>query len=131
MPSSGAFPQDLKEFIASCFDSVGAIEVLLLLRADRARRWTAAEVSRELRSNLIHNERQLERLRDLGLLEVHEEDDARSYSFAPRSARMESLVNEMAVQFAVRRVTVINIIYESKLSDKIQVFSDAFKLRKD
>ncbi|HRO67975.1 MAG TPA: hypothetical protein PL182_10460 [Pseudobdellovibrionaceae bacterium] len=131
MPGTGAFPPDLKEFIASCFDSVGAIEVLLLLRADRSRKWAAEEVSRELRSNLTHVERQLERLRELGLLEVHDEGENRSYSFGPSSARSESLVNEMAVQFAVRRVTVINIIYESKLSDKIQVFSDAFKLRKD
>ena len=131
MPGSGAFPADLRDFIASCFDSVGAIEVLLLLRSDRSRKWTAEEVSRELRSNLTHNERQLERLRELGLLEVEDEGPPRAYVFGPRSAKMESLVNEMAVQFAVRRVTVINIIYESKLSDKIQVFSDAFKLRKD
>lgn len=125
------FPPDLRAFVQRCFDSVATLEILLLLRAERHRSWTAAEASREMRGNETHAKTQLARLRELGLLEISGPATNPQYEFRPASMTLENLVNELAVQYAAKRVSLISLIYEAKTPEPLRAFSDSFKLRKD
>lgn len=121
-------PEELKEFVRDFIDSISSLEVLLLLRQRGPQSLSAAEVSRELRSNVAHTSSQLERLRGLSLAQKDAED---RYVFAPADARAAALVEALSVHYASHRVSLIGLIYTPSTKHEIKQFSDAFKLRKD
>ena len=131
MPHSHEIPEELKNFIISHFDSVGTIEVLLLLKNRPEGLWTVESVSQELRSNVSLIERQLQFLSDSALLSKEERGGKVFFQYAPREAELGQMIDALAIQFTTRRVSVINLLYEAKSVDPIQKFSAAFKVRKD
>lgn len=129
MPKSESIPANLKAFISRTIDSVGCLEVLLLLRGSPQTEWTDEMVSRELRSNPNFARMQLHKLHGHGLVSVRLENQNETYIYAPSSPEVAATVDELAAQYHSHRVTLIGLIYER--NDSIQLFSDAFKLRKD
>ncbi|MBX2987130.1 MAG: helix-turn-helix transcriptional regulator [Bdellovibrionaceae bacterium] len=119
----------MKRFISRYIDSVGRLEVLLLLRSREDRPWSAEEVSRELRSNPTIATHHLEALASFGLLQA--EGAGASYSYAPKTPSLRETVGELASQYSSRRVTIIGFIYESPVDPSIRSFADAFKIRKE
>lgn len=121
--------QDVRALIADQIDSVVQLEVLLLLHADPARSWQAADIARELRIEVNSAGDQLDLLCARGLLQS---DDAspRNYRYGPRTPALERAVPALARAYAERRVTVINLIY-SKPADALRSFADAFRIRKE
>jgi hypothetical protein len=53
-----------------------------------------------------------------------------AYGYAPRSAELDAAVQGLAREYALRRVTVIGLIFSNPV-DKIRSFADAFRIRKD
>lgn len=100
-------PDDVERFISDHIESVEAVNVLLLLFAQPARRWTAELVSRESRTNEWSAELHLESLSAHGLL--------RALPGTPRAYQAESthsgVVGSLARLFIERRVAVISFIY--------------------
>jgi hypothetical protein len=111
--------------VARHIESVGQLEVLLLLRAAGEKEWTAAEVARALVLQLDAAVGWLEDLAGRGLATEEE----RRYRYGPPSDEVGRAIDELAESYAKYRVTVIGLIF-SKPSERITVFSDAFRIRR-
>lgn len=105
--------------------SVAQLEVLLLLHRQRESSWTAAEVAEELRIDDAWAASQLEELVAGGFLKR----DDQGFRYAPRE-ELAAGVAELEAAYRDRRVSLITLIF-SKPVDKVRLFADAFRLRKD
>ena len=121
-------PDHVRRFVAANIDSVGMLEILLLVRDHRDRGWTAADVARELRSSSDAASDRLAGLRQRGLL-VEDAGGTRSFQYAPAGQHLERAVDDLASCYATRRVGVISLIY-SKPSDRVFTVGDAFRIRR-
>ena len=122
-------PNHVRAFVTEHVDSVLQLELLLLLRSDAGRRWSAAELAQELRIDAAWAAGQLDELCRHGLLHC-EPADRPTYRFAPKSPDLDRTVADLAEAYAHRRVTVIGLIF-SKPIEKLRTFADAFRIRKD
>jgi predicted ArsR family transcriptional regulator len=123
------FPDDVRQFLAEHISSVAQLEVLLLLRGDRQRQWTAEEVGKALYTTPEMVTGQLEELRARGLVTTSGGSEVR-YVYRPASADLEARADRLEQTYRERRVAVITAIYSQPL-DKVRTFADAFRLRKD
>jgi hypothetical protein len=122
---AGGIPDRVAQFIARHIDSVEQLEVLLLLRGDPGRAWTADELGATLRSV---PDSVLLRLRDLhahGLVEP----DGETWRFSP--AADGTLVGDVEDCWKARRAALIALIFAEPGDDPARDFADAFRLRKD
>lgn len=110
--SSHGIPPEVQEFIFEYIDSIDQLDVMLLLRAQRDRAWTAQEVSAELRTNPGSAAHRLASLAALGLLQV-ENASPPSYRYSPATPQLERVVSELAEVCRVRRHKVYELIFSS------------------
>jgi hypothetical protein len=120
----------LQQFIIKYISSVDQLEILLLLRQDSAREWTAAETARSLFTQPEAVEARMAELAAQGLLAQKKTGDLIKYQYSPRSAELDRLVTDLAHDYPKYRVSIINLIF-SKPIDKIRTFADAFRFTKD
>ncbi len=118
-------PAEVKRFIAAEIESVGQLEVLLLLRGVADKSWTAEEVARALVMQAPSVEIWLDRMARRGLVES---TDA-TYRFAPPTADVERTIDRLAESYAKYRVAVIGVIF-SRPSEGVTRFSEAFRIRR-
>jgi hypothetical protein len=129
-PILSDLPDDVRRFIAGNISSVAQLEVLLLLRAEREREWTADEVSRALYAAEGGMAGQLHDLVSKGLAYLTQAPDAR-FRYRPNADDpLDDVVARLANLYKERRVAVISLIYSEPV-DKARSFADAFRLRKD
>lgn len=121
--------EEVRRFISEYIDSVELLEVLLLLRRDPTREWSAETVSREIRSNPTSVTTRLNNLRSRGLLSVREAP-APLYRYQPKTGELDLAIKGLAEAYAERQARVIDLIF-SKPIDILRHFSDAFKFKKD
>ena len=127
---AGDFSIEVQQFIERYIDSLAKLEMLLLLRADPSRQWDACDIAKALYYSARDVcEDQLASLARAGLLTCTAPPDKR-YRHGPASAELERLVGDLAEMYKERRVAVITQIY-SKPVNQIEVFADAFRLRKE
>ena len=124
MQESG-LPAPVKRFIAGHIDSVGQLEVLLLLRAAADKEWTPPEVARALVTNLDSAAGFLRRLDADGLLSRTGD----RFRYSPADEEVERAVDGVAESYANYRVAVIGLIF-SKPGDHVRDFPEAFRLRR-
>jgi predicted transcriptional regulator of viral defense system len=120
---SNGITDGVERFVRAHIHSVEQLEVLLHLRAQAARAFTADELARELRIHAASAQDRLEDLKGRGLLASPE---GGAYRYQPPPA-LAGDVDALARTYAERRVSVINLIF-SKPSEGISTFADAFKL---
>ena len=124
----GEFPDHVRIFIEENINSVEQLEVLLLLRQDRQKQWTADSVSQALYTPAAAAAK---RLADLVARQIAVTDESlQNYSYQPSSTELGKIVDDLATVYRDRRVAVISLIY-SKPSDHVKAFADAFKFRQD
>ena len=116
---------DVLAFITDSIGSVWALELLLLLKRDAGRGWTAEALVRELRSSPVVIAETLKQLQDAGLVM---QDDARTSRYHAASPRLDDFASEIAKLYAIKPMTVIRAIVDVR-TDKLRAFSDAFKLK--
>jgi predicted ArsR family transcriptional regulator len=121
------FPPRVQRFLQMHIDSVEKLEVLLLLRAQSSRTWTARAVALQLRIAEPSAQGRLEDLCERGLLACEQKDQFR---YAPLSSTDAQAVDELAATYAQRRVSVITFIFSQPM-DRIRSFANAFRLKKD
>ncbi|HTY65807.1 MAG TPA: hypothetical protein VMH36_04095 [Alphaproteobacteria bacterium] len=114
----------LKAFIHASVKSILALELLMFLRANEGRSWTVAGLVRELRASEPIVRANLGLFQAAGLTR---DEGGGWVRFAPASAELSALVNEIAEVYATRPVEVSEEIYA--VDRAIQHFSDAFRLK--
>lgn len=124
--SETGVPAPVEQFIVGHIESVAQLEILLLLRAAGDKLWTAEEVSRALVTQSPDTAATW--LGDLVQRGLAREEDG-SYRYAP-PAELERTLDSLAEAYARYRVSVIGLIF-AKPSERITLFSDAFKIRRD
>ena len=124
VPESGV-PAPVRRFIAGHIESVGQLEVLLLLRAAADKEWTTDEVARAVVTQHASAEGWLEQLRADELITLA----AERYRYSPPNADVERAIDELAESYAKYRVAVIGLIF-SKPSEHVRDFPEAFRLRR-
>jgi DNA-binding HxlR family transcriptional regulator len=117
--------EDVLNFAASSIASIWALELLVLVRQDR-RAWTSAELMRQLRGSDVIIAQGLQRLQNAGLIT---EDSGRSV-YKPSSPEIDALASELENLYRLKPVTVISAIANAP-QRKLQILSDAFRLKKD
>lgn len=120
------FPKEIHDFVVRHFDSVEAIEIMILLQRSANTFWGVAAVSQRLGIPEEVVARKLAVLKQNGLLLAAEQSTA--YRFAPADSEDVRLANDLANLYNDRRIGVINIVYSVNLQ-KLRAFSNAFKLK--
>ena len=115
---------EIGQFIRTYVPSVWALELLLLLRADPARRWSPAELLKELRASTNLVNENLARFYAQGLAL---QDDA-GWHFAPANPHLEALAAELAALYRERPMHTIGLIARP---DPLRALADAFRIKRD
>lgn len=121
MPTSG---QDLLGFIRERVRSVWALEMLLVMRSAEPRAWSAANLTAELRASVSLVQANLILLERAGLLARDEGD---LYRYAPSTARLRQLCDQLESAYRERPVWVVNVI--AAPSDRLRALADAFRFK--
>jgi hypothetical protein len=129
MTPPSPFPSSVRAFVAEHIGSVGELELLLLLRDDPAREWTASEAAARLHHVPDWVAARLEELVGQGLAAVRLAGTRGVYRFAPASTALEGSVDAVAEAFRARRTAMISLIYARPGGPGH--LSDAFRLRDD
>ncbi|MGE0027662.1 MAG: hypothetical protein AB7O78_00035 [Thermoleophilia bacterium] len=124
--ASAAFPPALRAFVAEHISSVGELELLLLLRGDPHRAWTAREAASRLHHVPDWVADRLERLVRARMV-IRLAGDHVAYRFGPADAALERSVEAVAEAFRARRASMISLIYARP--EGAARLSDAFRLR--
>jgi hypothetical protein len=122
----------VKAFVHKYIQSVEHLEVLLLLYRAPEKTWTAQSVARELRADGSSIKNRLSDHTKAGLLDELQNEGSAEYFYRFRSydPDVNEIVSQLGAAYRERRFRIIDAIF-SKPNDKLRLFADAFKYRKD
>lgn len=115
----------LRRFLQTTLGSVWALELMLALQRHE-RGWSAAALTAELRASLPLVTDLLERFQQAGL--VAQQDG--QWSWRPARPELADLARAAAEAYEQTPQQVIKLIFSAP-NDRVRLFADAFKLRKD
>ena len=119
----------VKKFISNHIHSIVELDVLLLLYNHSEKDWSAEDVNQELRLSSIGAAQLLVQLCSQGLISRSGVDPI-LYKYNPKNNDLDSTVRDLFKVYETHKQTIISFIY-SKPSSNVQLFADAFKLKKD
>lgn len=125
--SNDQIPENIRQFIFACIDSVEQLEVLAMLHDQPEKDWTYLALSQELRSTENSVEK---RVRDLVDRRVIQPIAADSFRFNPRSDEIRQVVHDLVGVYRLRPYRVMELIF-SKPVNAMQSFADAFRFKKE
>jgi hypothetical protein len=131
--SANYIADDVRRFIHEKINSVEQLEVLLLLRCEPRKEWSAMDVSRHLFTVAASASLRLEDLHTQGLLalcDAKDETGKALYRYEPRDMRADETVAKLDNLYRERKDAVIQLIF-SRPPDRIQTFSDAFRIKRE
>ena len=120
------FSTDVKEFIGKNIHSVAQLEILLILRSEPQRYWTADEISQKLYLQLQMTVQLLCEIVQRGLA-IRTDN---GYLYQPANDAVRNAIDSLARIYHERPVAVIAEIF-SNPKDSLRAFSDAFRLRRE
>jgi hypothetical protein len=120
-------PPGVDRFLRGSLRSVWELELLLLLRRQRARLWMADELVRDLRASVLIVADSLDTLQKAGLVSRNADDQ---YQYWPTTPELDHLVDDVAAAYGTSPVAVTEAILSSP-SSSVRTFADAFKIKKD
>jgi hypothetical protein len=121
---------ELLDLIAHAIDSLEVVEVLLVLRRAPERAWSVTNVAHELRLATEKAAAALAAHHAAQLLTVERgERGERAYRYAPATASLRDVVDQLAIAYDTRPVTLVKALYD-RPPRAVQSFADAFRLRK-
>jgi hypothetical protein len=125
--SRDQIPEDIRQFIFACIDSVEQIEVLALLHDHPEKEWSNLSMSQELRSTEGSVEKRL-----LGLSErrVILPISTPTFHYEPQSEEIRQTVTELMGIYRLRPYRVMELIF-TKPVNAMQSFADAFRFKKE
>ncbi|MEO5728861.1 MAG: hypothetical protein ABI134_11560 [Byssovorax sp.] len=136
--------ESLRLFITTHINSIEELEVLVLLRATEEREWSAAQISRELGASVPWIQERLADLASRGFLSIQEAGSEPLYRYAPSTRESRAQVEDLALTYKQRRLSVINLVYSKpdsprpdsprpasvKPASDVLSFSNAFRITK-
>ncbi|MGE0763370.1 MAG: hypothetical protein AB7N80_08830 [Bdellovibrionales bacterium] len=117
-------PERVRNFIYEYVDSVELLEILLLTHADPSKKWTAAEISQQLRSNINSVQKRLQTLQHNRLI-LATGDAGSSYQYNTKS-QAHMAIEDLDQTYKIQRHRVLELIF-SPLK-KAKDFSDSFRI---
>jgi predicted transcriptional regulator len=123
-------PKSVQQFIVKFIHSISELEVLLLLRDRASQHLTAEDIGKALLMHRPAIEPRLESLRASNLITVQESAGIRYYQYAPQTSDLKQATEEVAQWYSTHPVAITTLIF-SKPIDKMRVFADSFRLRKE
>lgn len=127
MVPGSRLPRDVSIFLREHLQSITQLDLLLLLHAAPGRRFTATEVSRELRVPERMATGQMLDLSRSGVLTAEDTEPPR-WSFDPAGPHA-GVVSALADVVSKRKRAVHDLILSEPSTD-VHLFSDAFRLRR-
>lgn len=128
-------PPDVQILLRDHIESYEQLELLLLMRADRATTWTEEALSARLHlaSSLVGAA--LERLKAAGFLEEHRHGSERRYAYLGQSDTLEATINRLAAAYREYPIPIIKLMSANAIerlrTSALRTFADAFILKKD
>jgi hypothetical protein len=114
---------ELPSFIRLHFQSVWALEIMLLLRREPCRWWPVDDIVADLRASRMLVLANLERFERGGLVIP---DHQQKYRFSPATPAAVELCDALAAAYRERPVATINLIAAPE--ERLQQLADAFRL---
>jgi len=115
MTAAGPPSAAARRLIAETIRSVGALDLLLMLRNDPDRWWTARELSDALRCPTGWAERELEHLREGNLLASAAAGDGEvAYAFRSAGPRLAEAVDALTAAYATNTREVVRLIFAAR-----------------
>ena len=122
-----AVSESLRNFLQQRLSSLEQIEIVLLLRSEPGRSWTAPDVAAQLGSAPEAAAMRLFLLASSGLI-VFEPAGLPRYRYEAGDPAIDSFLEELAEAYENDRAAVSAVI--SGPPDPVKSFADAFKLKK-
>lgn len=117
----------LEQFLRGRLPSWEQVDIVLLLRGDKSRRWTAPEVARELGTPPESTAMRLFLLASNGLV-LFDGGGTPSYRYADLSEH-ETLIDELA-RAKADNAAALRAIVGGAAPDPLRSFSDAFRMKR-
>ena len=119
---------ELHAFIRACVRSVWALELLVLLRREPGKPWTAEALVHEMRASTAVVSDALAAFEAIGLVRRGEEPAI--WTYAPAAPALDQLADQLEAVYRQRPTAVVKTIL-SLPNDKLQSFADAFRFKGD
>jgi hypothetical protein len=120
---------DLQRILSVAVESVERLEILLLLRRDQPKTFTAKTLRAQLSITAASLDTHLAILCGRGFLGVTIGNDL-VYTYRPISAKIDQQVAEIAALWTTRRADVEAVFRERGEHDPVQIFADAFRFKR-
>ncbi len=124
--SDTPIPEPVATFVRSSITSVWALEILLFLKTHDGSGWSVDQLVRELRASKLLMADLVLSLHRSGLVEQIGD----TYRYRPSTEELARLVDEVERLGSERPLALRNAILAAP-HDKVQVFADAFRIKKD
>lgn len=122
-------PDDVRQFIVECIDSIAQLEALLLVRGSPQVDWTADAIAKRLYIGEQEASVILQRLCAGGFL-IASPERSLLYRYQVGSPELGQTVDRLADLYSRYLIPVTNLIH-GKPRTRVQEFADAFKLKSD
>jgi hypothetical protein len=121
-------PKEVQAFLDQYIDSVPQLELLLLLRGQREKRWTLSEIVGRLYTTGDFTRELLSALIARHLVE----SEADAYRYGPATPELAERVDRTATTYSRELVALSKYIHGRPVpSDHLTAFADAFRLKKE
>jgi hypothetical protein len=121
-------PMNVQSLLAEAVDSIGTLELLLLLYRDPSREWSAEAASAQLRAERRWARGRLESLTAAGLACRNGDRRNRRYRYYPSGMDRNAAVAELARTYA-QRPQAVHAFVHSRPVEALRRFAGAFVLR--
>src|SRR5689334_14163831 len=117
--------EEILRFVSANVKSIWALELLLMMRRQRARLWRTEELVSELRASTVVVR---EALAGLGAGGLVTGDDTGRFCYRPISDQLDAIVESTQGLYASKPLAIINAIAAAP-NEKLRIFADAFRLK--
>jgi hypothetical protein len=111
--AGGDLDDELRVFVVTHFRTIEQLEILLLLRSEPNRAFTAETAFDRIRSSLSSISERLRELCIAGFLDCQAGPPA-TFRYAPRTPELGQSLNKVADAYKTRRVSVVQAIYAQR-----------------
>ena len=127
--SRGPLTDAARALIRQHIDSVGRLDLLIIVYGDTASGWSAERMAKQMRTSAKWAAGQMTALQEAGILKCAETAGGRVWSYAPADDAVAEAVRDLVEACRLDWPEVTREVMSLRGSGA-QAFSDAFRLRK-